>query len=253
MPTRRPRRVLRLSGQDARDFLQSIVTNDVAGLDRGAVYAALLTPQGKYLADFFLIPEADSGAILIDLPEPLADDVTRRLKMYMLRAKARLEATDLGVERGLGPVPEGAFADPRSPELGWRRYGDVIEDPEVTARIEALRMALGVPEAGAELIPGDTYILEAGFERLNGVNFRKGCYVGQEIVARMKHKTELRKGIVRVRVDGQVPEGTEVERDGRAVGTLYSQWQGNGLALLRFDRIGPGMTAAGVSVEPAEA
>ncbi|MEM8554246.1 MAG: folate-binding protein [Pseudomonadota bacterium] len=241
------RAVFRVSGADAKDFLQGLVTNDVKGLADGLVYAALLTPQGKYLSDFFLVPDGED--VLLDCPAEHAADLQKRLTMYKLRAKVTLELTDMAVARGLGEAPESAFADPRSPDLGWRQYGVGLgESADTTAELEAKRIALGVPASGIELIPNDTYVLEAGFERLKGVDFRKGCFVGQEIVARMKHKTELRKGLARVQVDGEAPVGTEIMRDGKTVGKLFSQADGQGIAHLRFDRAGDGMTADGVPV-----
>ena len=109
---------------------------------------------------------------------------------------------------------------------------------------DALRIASGVPETGIELLPDDSYILEAGFDRLNGVDFRKGCYVGQEVTARMRHKTELRKGLVRVEVEGAAPPpGTPLEAGGKVVGTLFSVADGAGLAHVRFDRAGAEMRA----------
>lgn len=118
-----------------------------------------------------------------------------------------------------------------------------------------LRIALGVPEAGSELIPDDSYILEMGFERLHGVDFRKGCYVGQEVTARMKHKTELRKGLVRVRITGTPPvPGTEITSGGRPAGLIGAVADGQGLAWLRFDRAGGPLLAgtAEVAVEPGD-
>ena len=244
------RRVFRITGEDRVEFLQNLVTNDVKRLKDGLVWAALLTPQGKYLADFFLVPNGD--AILLDVAEPLAQGLVQRLAMYKLRAKVAIEPTDIVVARGLGPAPEGAFADPRDASLGWRAYdGRAGED----ADWDALRVAAGVPESGVELIPNDSFPLEVGFERLNGVDFRKGCYVGQEVTARMKHKTELRKGLARVSVDGTAPIGTEIlSEDGRAAGTLFTQAGGEGLAYLRFDRATGPMSAGDAVVrliEPA--
>lgn len=231
------RKVLRIGGADARAFLQGLVTNDVKRLDHGAVYAAILTPQGKLRCDFFLVPDGDD--ILLDAPASEAEALLRLLSMYKLRSAVTLSLTDLTVTRGLGLPPEGAFADPRDPALGWRGYhGQPGEDIDW----DALRVAACVPEWGAELTP-DTFILEAGFERLNGVDFRKGCYVGQEVTARMKHKTELRKGIARVSIDGQAPVGTEITADGKPAGTLYTQSGGAALAYLRFDRTEGAMTA----------
>lgn len=236
--TATPRSVLRVSGPEASDFLQNLVTNDLGKLKDGLVYAALLTPQGKYRADFFLVPRAD-GSILIDVAEPLAADLTRALTLYKLRAKVELEPTEITVTRGTGPAPEGAFADPRDASLGWRGYDG---QPGDEADWDALRVAACVPETGIELTP-DTFILEAGFDRLNGVDFRKGCFIGQEVVARMKHKTELRKGLVPVEVTGSAPVGTPVETGGKPAGTLYTQSDGRGLAFLRFDRAEGEMTA----------
>ncbi len=226
-----------VSGEDTREFLQGLVTNEVAGLDRGLVYAAMLTPQGKYIADFFLVPRGDG--VLIDVDAGLEPGLMQRLTLYKLRSKVTLEAAPLDVSRGLGEPPEGAFADPRDPALGWRGYDG---QPGETVDWDAIRVAHCIPETGVELTP-DTFILEAGFERLNGVDFRKGCYVGQEVTARMKHKTELRKGLATVAVDGAAPAGTEIVADGKPAGTLYTQSDGRGIAYLRFDRAGNGMEA----------
>ncbi|WBU52234.1 folate-binding protein YgfZ [Paracoccus sp. SCSIO 75233] len=234
------RRLLRVTGPEREDFLQGLVTNDVR---RAPVYAALLTPQGKYLADFFIIPDGDG--FLLDVAADQADDLKRRLTMYKLRAKVAIEDDPRQVSRGLGPAPEGAIADPRDPALGWRGYGVGEND---STDWDAVRVAHLVPQAGLELGP-DSYILEMGFERLNGVDFRKGCYVGQEVTARMKHKTELKKGLRRVLLEGEVPPGTPILMgDGREAGTVYTQAGGQGVAYLRFDRIGEGMTADGIPV-----
>lgn len=238
------RKVFRISGGEAESFLQNLVTNDVAGVHQGLVWTALLTPQGKYLADFFLVSEDD--AILLDVAEVLAAGLMQRLTMYKLRADVTFEETDLTVSRGLGDVPEGAFADPRHPSLGWRAYdGRASEDTDW----DALRVAAGVPESGVELIPNDSYPLEMNFEALHGVDFKKGCYVGQEVTARMKHKTELRKGLARVVVEGEAPVGTEiVNAKGKAVGTLYTHAGGQGLAYLRKDRVDDAMVAGAAKV-----
>ena len=238
------RKVYRISGQDAREFLQNLVTNDVNRADAGLVWAALLTPQGKYLADFFLL--ADDGSVLLDVAEPLAAGLVQRLAMYKLRADVVIEETDLCVEQGYGELPPGAFPDPRDTSLGWRRYGDLALAPDDW---EARRIAALVPESGIELIPNETFPLEAGFERLNGVDFKKGCYVGQEVTARMKHKTELRKGLALVEVSQIAPVGTEIANGaGKSVGRLYSQAAGLGLAHIRFDRVDRAMSAGEASV-----
>jgi tRNA-modifying protein YgfZ len=242
------RKVYRITGADREDFLQNLVTNDVGRLKDGLVWAALLTPQGKYLADFFLVP--DDEAILLDVAESLAAGLVQRLSMYRLRADVRIEETKIEVARGMGAAPAGAFDDPRDAALGWRAYdGRAGEDHDWTA----IRVTRLVPESGIELIPNETFPLEAGFERLQGVDFRKGCYVGQEVTARMKHKTELRKGFRRVRVAGEAPVGTGIENgEGKAAGTLFSQSGGQGIAYLRFDRIDGAMRAGDASVEVAD-
>jgi folate-binding protein YgfZ len=234
------RRILRLSGADTRDFLQGLVTNDVRKLNNGLVYAALLTPQGKYMADFFLVAEGDD--VLLDVADSLGDMVAQRLGMYKLRAAVAITQADLFLHRGLGDVPDDGFADPRAAALGWRAYRATAQADDTTDW-DALRVAHLVPETGIELT-GDTFILEAGFERLNGVDFRKGCYVGQEVTARMKHKTELRKGLAAVSVEGAAPAGTELTADGKTAGTLYTQSGGSGIAYLRFDRATAPMQAA---------
>ena len=236
MPTHH-RTVLAITGEDRQAFLQGLVTNDIAQADHGLVYAALLSPQGKYLADFFLLAQGD--AILLDSHADLAEGLMKRLAMYKLRAKVAIEPTALPVARGLGTPPPGSHPDPRHPALGWRLYGPAAL-PVAVVDWDAIRVAHCIPETGVELIPDESYILEAGFERLHGVDFRKGCYVGQEVTARMKHKTDLRKGLGIVSVDGPAASGTEITADGKPVGTIYTRSGDRAIAHLRFDRtVGP--------------
>lgn len=243
------RRIVALGGADALPFLQGLVTNDVLALARGPglVWTALLTPQGKYLADFFVAQTGE--ALLLDLPEALADATLRRLSMYRLRADVSLTPSPLHVRRGLGPAPAGALPDPRHPALGWRAYGAT---PGHAPSIDwtAVRVAHLIPETGIELIPDDSYILEMGFERLNGVDFRKGCYVGQEVTARMKHKTELKKGLSRVRIEGEAPPGTPILSDGKEAGRLGSRSGDRALAWMRHDRAQGPMTAGAARLLP---
>ncbi|WP_347267658.1 folate-binding protein [Paracoccus sp. (in: a-proteobacteria)] len=237
------RRILAVSGPDRIGFLQGLVTNRVG---ERPVWAALLTPQGKYLADFLILPEGER--LLIDVDERLGDDLLRRLSMYKLRAAVALEPTDLAVARGTGAAPAGAIADPRHPALGWRLYGGQGDDG---SDWDAIRVAHCIPETLVELIPNESFILEAGFERLNGVDFRKGCYVGQEVTARMKHKTELRKGLVTLGIDGSAPVGTPILMpDGREAGVLYTQSGGRAIAHMRFDRMGEGLVAGDARILP---
>ncbi|MFO7758681.1 MAG: folate-binding protein [Roseovarius sp.] len=240
------RRIFEITGTEAEQFLQGLVTNDLARLDDGLVYTAMLTPQGKYLADFFLLRSGD--AILLDVDDSLADALVKRLSIYKLRADVTITETDLQVYRGTGDMPEGGLPDPRHPDMGWRRYG--AEGGDDGTDFDAIRVAHCIPETGIELTP-DTLILEVGLERLNGVDFRKGCYVGQEVTARMKHKTELRKGLTVVAVEGHAPVGCEIETpEGKPAGRLYTQSGGRGIAYMRFDRARPGMTAGEARVDP---
>ncbi len=231
------RTVLAISGSDREKFLHGLVTHDVGAAGSGLVWSALLTAQGKYLADFFLLNRGDD--ILIDVKTDLAPGLAQRLTMYKLRADVTIADSGLSVVRGLGDAPDGALADPRHPALGWRSYGGESGEPSIDW--DAIRVAACVPETAVELIPNESYILEMGFDRLHGVDHRKGCYVGQEVTARMKHKTELRKGLVTVTIAGQAEPGTLVEdADGRAVGTVFTQSGGLALAYLRYDRaVGP--------------
>lgn len=231
------RQIIQLTGADRLKFLQGLVTRDpVPG---GIAYSALLSPQGKFLADFFLIDRGED--ILIDVAKLFAGGLVQRLNMYKLRADVDLELLDLTIARGVGDRPQGAFADPRHEALGWRAYDGQTPDQKVDW--DAIRVAHCIPASGIELLSNETYILEAGFDRLGGVDHRKGCYVGQEVTARMKHKTELRKGFVTVDIDGSAEIGTPIRTADRAVGMLFSQSGGKAIAYLRYDWAERDMTA----------
>jgi folate-binding protein YgfZ len=243
------RTIWTLTGKDALSFLQGLVSNDLRVLEGGPgiVWAALLTPQGKYLADFFVLRRED-GDLAIDIATALAADTLRRLTLYRLRADVQITPSTLHLSRGLDSTPAGALPDPRHPALGWRLYSAApVAVPAVDW--DAIRVEHVIPESGIELLPDETYILEAGFERLHGVDFRKGCYVGQEVTARMKHKTELRKGLVRVQLEGSAPAGAEITgEDGKPVGVLYTQRGDRAIAYLRHDRAQGRLTAGQAQV-----
>jgi len=230
--TQSTRQILRLSGADTRDFLQGLITNDIALTQQGLVYAALLTPQGKYMADFFL--QADGNDILLDADAAQADMLVQRLSMYKLRADVTITPTQLHLHRGTGPAPEDGLPDPRHPALGWRALRKTPQSDDKTDW-DALYVSHMIPRSGAELT-SDSFILEMGFERIGGVDFRKGCYVGQEVTARMKHKTELRKGLAKVAITGDATFGTAILSDGKAAGTLLSRAGDEALAYLRYER-----------------
>ncbi len=237
------RTILAITGQDRDDFLQGLVTNDIAKPAGTLIYTALLTPQGKFIADFFVLRQPEQ--MLIDVATSVAPALAQRLSMYRLRADVQITETDLIMSRGTGTAPEGAIADPRHPALGWRVYGHTDHSDDTDW--DALRVAHLIPETGIELTP-DTYILESRFEALNGVDFKKGCYVGQEIVARMKHKTTLKKGLARVKIDGQAQIGDTIATDGKPTGTLHTISGDEGIAFLRFDRANGVMQAGQASL-----
>ena len=238
------RSILRLTGGDTESFLQGLITNDMTHLTKGLLYAAILTPQGKYLADFFL--KRDGDAVLLDADAAQAPALQQRLTMYKLRADVSIEQTDLHLHRGLGDAPEDGAADPRTPNLGWRAYRDTAQTDN-TVDWTALYVTNQVPNAGLEL-DQNSFILEMGFERLNGVDFKKGCYVGQEVTARMKHKTELRKGLALVGVNGDAGFGAQIQANDKAAGTLLSRAGNKALAYLRYDRASADMTAGDAKI-----
>ena len=244
------RAVLALGGAEARDFLQGLITNDMASCTDGlAVYAALLTPQGKILFDMFVVPDGEDR-LLIDCAATRAAELTKRLTLYRLRAKVEIAARpDLAVaalwgDGAAAEIPVGAvtFADPRHPALGLRG----IATRDVLARTtrgfaagdyQAHRLALGVPDS-ADLPPDSVFALDAGLEELNGVSFKKGCYIGQEVTARMKHRATARRRFVMAEFAGEAPPaGTPIESEGRELGTLASGTNGSALALVRLDRL----------------
>ena len=239
------RTVFAISGGDRVKFLQSLVTNDVTRARDVLIYTALLTPQGKFLFDFFMLDRGDD--ILIDSAADQGPALMQRLSMYKLRADVVVTPLDLHVHRGLGEQPNDGLPDPRHTALGWRAYREVPQTNDPTDWV-ALRVAHLVPETGAELIANDSYILEMNFQNLNGVDFRKGCYVGQEVTARMKHKTELRKGLAQVSVTGECKFGDEITADGKSIGQILSRSGDTALAYIRFDRATDGMQAGDAQV-----
>ena len=229
------RGIIQITGSDRVSFLQNLITNETSAI--GLHYAALLNPQGKYIADFFVLVRQND--ILVDVAKVLQSALASRLTMYRLRADVKIEIIECDVSCGLGLIPETAFMDPRSTALGWRMYGTTSSD---FIDWQALRVEHIIPETGIELGP-DKFLLEMDFERLNGVNFQKGCYVGQEIVARMKHKAVLRKGLKQIKILGSATPGSPILANGKPAGVIYTQHNGRALAYLRFDRVTSHMTA----------
>ena len=225
------RKVLELKGSDCKKFLQNLVSNDINLLDQGLVYSALLTPQGKYIADFFVVPIKDG--MRIDVHSELAKTLLDRLNIYKLRSDVEIKEADISVALGLTNPPEGAFGDPRHPKLGWRFYSKDAKKFDQNVNWTKLRVDYVIPEYGSELTD-ESYILEMGFERLHGVDFKKGCYVGQEVTARMKHKTELRKGLVKILSQHEISNGEELFLDDKSIGAILTTYGKSALAYVRL-------------------
>lgn len=256
------RGVITVKGEDARRLLNGLLTTDITAVGPGiARFAALLTPQGKVAADGFVAQAPPDDALFIDCPRALAAGLVERLNFYRLRAKARIE--DASDQVGVLAAWDGtttaqgrsAFRDPRLEALGSRvileprlaeaaasALGAQLTDPQL---YEVHRIVLGVPSGGVDFRYGDVYPHEADMDQLNGVDFNKGCYVGQEVVSRMEHRGRVRTRVVPVRYAGRAPPvGTPVRAGGKAVGTMGSAAAGRGLALLRLDRVGEALAAS---------
>jgi len=236
------RSVIAVTGTEARTFLQGLITNDIEKVAPGkAVYAALLTPQGKVLFDF-LIVEGDA-ALLIDCHRDVRDVLIKRLSMYKLRAKVQVEAREqLAVFAGLsGHAAERGvtFEDPRLPALGHRTIGARAEIPDIIANAAAYhehRVALGVPEA-RDFGSDKMFALDADLDELHAVNFEKGCYVGQELTARMKHRGTARKRLLHIESDNALPASGELRSNAHSIGEIISAYGTQGFALVRLDRL----------------
>jgi len=251
------RGVVKVAGEAARQLLNGLVTTDVGAVEPGAPrFAALLAPQGKILFDFIIVqaPEEDGGGFFLDCPRALAANLVERLDFYKLRAKVAIEnrSDALGVLAVWGGIAQTGYGliypDPRLAELGSRAIvppqgaGDAARDlgAELTddAAYEAHRIALGVPRGGCDFSYGDAFPHEADMDQLHGVDFDKGCYVGQEVVSRIEHRARARTRVVPIAYDGFAPEtGLPVLAGKMPVGTMGSASGGRGLALLRLDRV----------------
>ena len=272
------RGVVKVSGTDARDFLNGLVTTDVTLLRPGlGRFGALLTPQGKITVDFLITeaPSGHGGGFLIDCPRALAQGLADKLGFYKLRAKVGTEnlSDSLGVlaawDGDPAVMPDLSFADPRLAALGWRilipmelaqKVADLIgADLVDSSAYDAHRIASGVPRGGLDFMYGDAFPHETNMDRLHGVDFEKGCYVGQEVVSRMQHRGTARTRTVRVVLENFSPEpGTAIVAGDKPVGTIGSTAGQNGLALIRIDRAadalqaGTPLTAGGLAIRLAD-
>jgi hypothetical protein len=243
------RGAFRVEGEDAAGFLQSLLTNNVGALREGeAAFSALLTPQGKILADFFALRRGEG--FLIDCPVERREELMKRLSLYRLRSRVRLvdETQDLCVAAlwGEAPPSKDAFADPRWPALGWRailpREADrTAADPAGRASYRSHRIALAIPEGGVDYAYGDAFPHEACLDQLAGVDFRKGCYVGQEIVSRMEHRGTARTRIVAVEGDAPLAPGAAISAGAVPIGRIGSAEGARGVGLVRLDRASEAM------------
>jgi tRNA-modifying protein YgfZ len=235
---------LTISGPDAADFLQGLITTDLDTLETGAAApGALLTPQGKIMF-FFMISRSPDG-FLIETDAETVDTLTKRLTMYKLRAKVEIAKRD---ETGATVVwgeaqPEGSAKDFRFAKAGI----DVYRLPGGSGSAEgydALRTEAGVPEAGFDFALQDAFPHDILFDKSGGVSFKKGCYVGQEVVSRMQHRSTARRRLVTVSADSALPEtGTEIRTGGKVIGALGTVAGQTGLAIIRIDRAGAAMAA----------
>jgi folate-binding protein YgfZ len=272
------RGVVKVSGEDARNFLNGLVTTDVdlvqPGLGR---FGALLTPQGKIIVDFLITeaPAGHGGGFLLDCPRALAQGLADKLGFYKLRAKVTVQNLSdslgmLAVWGGdLAVKPDLTFADPRNEKLGWRILVPAELAPKAAALIgaelvdsaayEAHRIACGAPRGGIDFMYGDAFPHETNMDRLHGVDFDKGCYVGQEVVSRMQHRGTARTRTVRLILEDLAPEsGVAIVAGDKPVGTMGSSAAGMGLGLLRTDRAadaldaGVPLTAGGIAIRLAD-
>lgn len=286
------RALLAVAGEETVSFLQGLVSNDVAKLKEGAMmYAALLSPQGKFLHDFFMVRRGE--AILLDIDTSRLSDLLQRLILYKLRSKIhftkleneivaaawqeefpsrqREESGEGGNNEASPPyIPpasggDNIFSDPRLPELGYRMIGGAEPIKTITQHwqqatpeaYDRMRLALGVPGT-QDFVPDRSLLLEFGFEELHGVDFNKGCYVGQEVTARSKHRAQLRKGLYQVKGMAELPPaGTQVMAGGIEVGQLRTHQGESGLAVLKSEDVekaaaaGTPLTAANVTIASA--
>lgn len=263
------RTLLRISGAEAKTFLNALVSNDVAGAapDR-AVYAALLTPQGKFLHDMLVVGTAE-GDLLLDVAVERAADLKRRLTLYKLRSKIDIETLDwqgfalFGGEAAPQVGGEAVlFRDPRVPALGWRLWLPPAATPDLPIAgpevYERHRLALGVPDGARDIEPEKGLLLENHFEDLHGVDFRKGCYIGQELTARTKYRGLVKKQLYRVSAAADAvlpPPGTPVRLEDQDAGEMRSSFGNIGLALLRLDAAdaaqnGQSLDSGGMALTP---
>jgi len=243
------RALIRVSGPDARAFLQGLLTQDVETLAPGELrFGALLSPPGRLLFDLFLWGEAD--AVMLDVAADRRDALLQRLAMYRLRAQVIIEPDERPVlATWCGALPAGFVIDPRIPGLGGRTFGADLAPDATGNDWQAHRLALGIPDPDGDAPSDKTYPIEANFDLLNGIDFRKGCFVGQETTSRMKRRGSIRTRMLPIRFDGPPPPfGSEVLNGDLRAGEVLGGQDGEAMALLRLDRLDGDLTADGRAI-----
>ncbi|MBI2261121.1 MAG: folate-binding protein YgfZ [Caulobacterales bacterium] len=243
------RALIRVSGPDARPFLHNLLTQDVDTLAEGDLrFGALLSPPGRLLFDLFLRGEADG--VMLDVAADRRDALLQRLAMYRLRAQVTVEADDAPIFACWPEVAEGFTADPRASGLGGRRHGGEDETNATEADYQRHRLAVGVPDPAADAPSDKTYPIEANFDLLNGIDFQKGCFVGQETTSRMKRRGSIKNRMLPIAFDGPPPPfGAEVLNGPLRAGEVLGGQAGAATALLRLDRLEGALSVDGRPVE----
>lgn len=268
--TRLNRSVISVAGDDRATFLQGLISNDIkkAGPDR-AIWAAFLTPQGKFLWDLFIVEQGD--AFLIDVEAERAEEFRKKLSMYKLRAKVTVAMTELSVFAVMDapalalPGQPGAarafgdgvaYVDPRPAALGARVVLANAEPLLAAGLAEAdfatwdrARLAAGIPDGSRDMVPDKALLLENGFDELGGVDFDKGCYMGQELTARTKYRGLVKKRLLPVTLSAPVEPGTPLMAGEAEAGEMRSSCGDLGVAVVRLEHLGKPLTAGGASVE----
>jgi folate-binding protein YgfZ len=240
------RALVRVSGPDARSFLHGLLTQDVETLAPGELrFGALLSPPGRLLFDLFLWGEPD--AVVLDVAADRRDALLQRLAMYRLRAQVLIEPDDCAVFAVWGgDQPDGFVADPRTPDLGGRSLGGAPAIMASEDDWQGHRLSVGVPDPSADALSDKTYVIEANFDLLNGIDFQKGCFIGQETTSRMKRRGNIKTRMLPITFNGPPPPfGAEVLNGDLRAGEVLSGRDGGAIALLRLDRLDGALTVEG--------
>ena len=230
------RALISVTGEDAKPFLHNLLTQDVETLAEGELrFGGLLSPPGRLLFDLFILGQADG--VLLDVATERRDALLQRLSMYKLRAKVQVAADDGPIFAAWPETPVGFISDPRTPLMGGRLYGEATPDAS-EADYDAHRLSIGLPDPAADAPQDKTYPIEADFDLLNGIDFQKGCFVGQETTSRMKRRGTIKNRMLPLDFDGPSPAfGTEVLKGELRAGEVLSGREGSAMALLRIDRL----------------